>query len=57
MAKPDPILDRIEAFNEAQGGEVTIQKKGKGHSLDREDTGEPIARLRPTGKKDIVEIM
>ncbi len=57
MAKPDPILDRIEAFNEAEGGGVAIQKRGKGYTLYREDTGEPVARLRPTGKEDQVEIM
>jgi len=57
MAKPDPMLQRIEAFNQANGGGITIQKTAKGYSLFRENTGEPVARLRPTGQADKVEIM
>ncbi len=57
MASPRPILARIEAFNKAKGGGVLIRKQSKGYSLFREDTGEPVARLRPTGKGDRVEIM
>jgi hypothetical protein len=53
----DDLLPRIEAFNEAKGGGVVIQKAAKGYSLFREDTGRPIARLRPTGKGDQVELM
>jgi len=55
--KPDDILANIEAYNEANGGGVVIQKAAKGYSLFREDTGQPIARLRPTGKGDQVEVM
>jgi len=51
------LLTRIEAFNEANGGGVIIQKAAKGYSLFREDTGRPVARLRPTGKGDQVEVM
>jgi hypothetical protein len=47
--KADNLLTRIEAFNEAKGWGVIIQKAAKGYSLFREDTGRPIARLRPTG--------
>jgi hypothetical protein len=57
VAAPDAILARIEAFNEARGGGVLIRKQARGYSLFREDTGEPVARLRPTGKKDQVEVM
>ena len=57
MAAPDPILARIEAHNEARGGGVLIQKQSKGYSLFREDTGEPVARLRPIGRSDKVEVM
>ena len=57
MAKPDSMLDRIEAFNQANGGRVAVQKTGKGYSLFREDNGEPVARLRPTGQADKVEIL
>jgi hypothetical protein len=55
--KTDEILDRIEAFNQAKGGGVIIQRAAKGYSLFREDNGRPIARLRPTGKGDQVEVM
>ena len=57
MAKPDLMLKRIEAFNQAKGGGVSIRKTAKGYSLFREDTGEPVARLCPTGQADKVEIM
>jgi len=55
--KTDEILDRIEAFNQVRGGGVIIQRAAKGYSLFREDNGKPIARLRPTGKGDQVEVM
>ena len=57
MAKPDPMLQRIEAFNRAKGGGIAIQKTAKGYSLFREETGQPVARLRPTSQADKVEVM
>ncbi len=57
MKKPDEMLARIEAFNEKQGGGVLIRKAAKGYSLFRADNGKPVARLRPTGKGDLVEVM
>jgi hypothetical protein len=55
--KDDAILARLEAFNEARGGGVRIEKAAKGYSLFREDTGQPVARLRPTGEGDRVEVL
>ena len=55
--KTDELLARIEAFNQAKGDGVIIQRAAKGYSLFREDNGKPIARLRPTGKGDQVEVM
>ena len=55
--KADNILARIEAFNQAKGGGVIIRRAAKGYSLFREDNGRSIARLRPTGKGDWVEVM
>ena len=55
--KPDTMLDRIMAFNEAKGGGVRIETRSKGYSLFREDNGRPIARLRPSGKSELVEIL
>ncbi len=58
MAAPDPILARIEAYNKAKGGGVLIRKRSKGYSLFREDTGKPVARLRPAiGMPGQVEVM
>ena len=57
MKKADELLARIEAFNQAQGGGVLIQKAAKGYSPFREDTCQPVARLRPTGKADQVEVL
>ncbi len=55
--KSDKILQRIVAFNQAQGGGVRIEKRSNGYSLFREDTGRPIARLRPSKKEDLVEVL
>jgi hypothetical protein len=55
--KHDDILARIEAFSVAKGGGVVIHKAARGYSLFREDSGKPVARLRPTGKGDQVEVM
>ena len=51
------MRDRIEAFNEAMGGGVLIVRQSKGYCLLRNDNGRPIARLRPTGKDDLVAVM
>jgi hypothetical protein len=55
--REDLILARIEAFNQAKGGGVLIRKAAGGYSLFRAGTGRPVARLRPTGKGDLVEVM
>lgn len=55
--KNDDFLARIETFNKANGGGVILEKAAKGYSLFRADTGQPVARLRPTGKDDQVEVL
>jgi hypothetical protein len=55
--KTDEVLDRIEAFNQVKGGGAIILRAAKGYSLFRADNGKPIARLRPTGIGDQVEVM
>ena len=58
MAKNDPILDRIQAFDCAKGGGVLVERINKGYSLFSAATGGPIARLRPTGGPgDEVEVL
>jgi hypothetical protein len=43
----DFIQHRIEAFNRRQGGGASVRKDRNGYTLVREETGVPIARLRP----------
>ena len=55
MAKSDPMLARIRAFDRARGGGVAVERANKGYSLFSVATGAPLARLRPTGRDDEVE--
>ena len=57
MPKSDPVRERIKAFNQARGGGVLVHKAGRGYSLLSERTGAPIARLRPTGDADKVQVL
>ena len=56
MAKHDTMLERIRAFDRTRGGGVVVERVNKGYSLFSAATGAPIARLRPTGTGDEVEI-
>ncbi len=51
------MRERIEAFNQARGGGVTVHKAGRGYSLTSERTGAPIARIKPTGDADKVQVL
>ena len=55
MAKADALLERIEAFP-FEGG-VVVRKMARGHSLFSARNGAPIARLRPTGEADMVQVL
>ena len=57
MQYVDPLLQRIETYNAAQGGGVMIRRVKKGYSLFLEEDGTPLARLRPTGDDDEVEVL
>ena len=57
MKKSDPMLEKIEAFNEAQGGGVIIRYARGGYSLFLEEDGSPIARLRTSGDESRVEVL
>ncbi len=57
MPASDPMRERIEAFNQARGGGVVVQKAGRGYSLKSERTGAPLARLKPTGDADKVQVL
>ena len=53
----DFVQSRIEAFNQEQGGGVSVQKDSKGYTLVREDTGLPIARLRTKDARGNFEVL
>ena len=53
----DPTLKRIEDFNHARGGGVIVRKVARGYTLLSERTGAPVARLRPTGDGDKVQVL
>jgi hypothetical protein len=55
MAKADALLERIEAF--PFEGPVVVRKVRRGYSLLSARTGAPIARLRPTGEADRVQVL
>ncbi|MCW6512006.1 hypothetical protein [Lichenifustis flavocetrariae] len=56
MPASDPLRERIEAFNRQRGRGVLVRKAGRGYSLSSEHTGAPLARLKPTGEADTVQV-
>ena len=57
MARPDPMLERIEAFNRGRGGGVVVRRAANGYSLHSERSGGPVARLKPTGEDGKVRVL
>ena len=53
----DFVQSRIEAFNREQGGGVSVRKDARGYTLIREDTGTPLARLRPKESGRCFEVL
>jgi hypothetical protein len=53
---PDPIIHRIESFP-CRCGTLLAERRNKGYTLYRASTGTPVARLRPTGQDDRVEVL
>jgi hypothetical protein len=53
----DFVQHRIEAFNREQGGGVLVRKDRNGYTLVREESGTPIARLRPQENKSQYEVL
>jgi hypothetical protein len=52
----DPIAQRIEAFDQANGGGVGFYKEKGAYHLYLLETEAPIARLKPTGVGDEVRL-
>ncbi len=52
----DDIADRIEAFNDANGGGVGLYEHKGAYRLYLLETEAPIARMKPTGERDDVRL-
>ena len=53
----DAMRKRIEEFNRARGGGVIVRKVGRAYTLLSERTGGSVARVRPTGDGDTVQLL
>jgi hypothetical protein len=51
----DEIVQRIERFHFPRGP-VTPERRNRGYTLHHAASGAPVARLRPTGRNDSVEV-
>jgi hypothetical protein len=51
----DDIIRRIERFH-FHRAPIAVERRGKGYTLFHAGTGHPIARLRPYGRDDLMEI-
>ena len=57
MSNVDALLERIATSYRAGRGEVVVRKVARGYSLFSARTGVPIARLRPAGEGDKVQVL
>jgi hypothetical protein len=55
-ARTDELRDRIAAFAFPRGG-VEMVRANRGYTLYSCRTGGPVARLRPTGQEDEVQVL
>ena len=56
MAEVDAMRERIAAHPWPHGG-VEVIRANRGYTLYSRRTGGPVARLRPTGKEDNVQVL
>lgn len=52
----DLIIQRIESFR-CRRGSLMAERRNRGYTLYRASSGAPVARLRPTGQGDRVEVL
>jgi hypothetical protein len=52
----DPIMQRIESFR-CRRGQLAVERRNRGYTLYRASSGAPVARLRPAGQNDRVEVL
>ena len=57
MTASADLLSRLQASNLIRGGLVTVHHRSGGYSLHASHTGQPVARLRPTGTGDCFEVL
>jgi hypothetical protein len=55
-SRHDALRERITAYDFPRGG-VEVVRANRGYTLYSLGTGGPVARLRPTGKHDHVQIL
>ena len=51
----DPIIQRVKSFR-CSRGQLVAERRNRGSTLSRAGSGTPVARLRPTGQNDRVEV-
>ena len=56
MASPDAMRERIAAHPWPRGG-IEVVRANRGYTLYSRRTGGQVARLRPTGKADDVQVL
>jgi hypothetical protein len=56
MAGAEAMHERIAAYPWSRGG-VEVRRANRGYTLYSRRTGGPVARLRPTGKADNVQVL
>ena len=52
----DPIIQRIETFH-CRRGQLRAERRNRGYTLYRANSGALVARLRPTGQDDRIEVL
>jgi hypothetical protein len=52
----DSIVERIEGFA-CRRGRLLAERRNRGYTLTHATSGAPVARLRPTGQDDRVEVL
>lgn len=52
----DPIIQRIVAFRCVRG-QLFAERRNRGYTLYHANSGAPVARFRPTGRGDRVEVL
>ena len=52
----DPIIQSLESFR-CSRGQLVVERRNRGYTLYRAGSGTPIARLRPIGQNDRVEVL